>query len=190
MTISLTPPHLALISSVHADGWSCARTESSALIRGLTVTTLTAPVGQLTLRIEALDAVAALTLSAGGGEGLAAGGYYTVSYLPWRATASILSPRLLAAIAGASAEALPCSERGATSDDLIRHLKPAGWRHTDEHSHDVRLWGQLTSPDGTRQITWGPDEDTWHVTRLHDHAAITADDATPLTVLRAMAEAE
>ena len=190
MTIPPTPPHVELISSLHADGWSCARTESSALIRGLTVTTLTAPVGQLTIRVEALDVVAALTLSAGGGEGLAAGGYYTVGYLPWRATASILSPRLLAAIADASADSLPCRERGATADDLIRQLKPAGWKHTEEHGRDVLLRGQLESPDATRRIAWGPDEDAWHIARLHEHAAITADDATPLTVLRAMAEAE
>lgn len=182
-TTTTADPHTALIKALREHGWSSTGTEDSALITGLCTTTLTAPVGELTVRIEAVGAVAALTLSANATEGWQDGRYYQ----PWRATAPVLSERDLDKLARAGEEARLGHERGADVEELARHLKPKGWKHTEEHSHDVLLGGQLTSYDGTRQISWGPDEDSWRITDRAAHTVITADDATPITVLRVMA---
>lgn len=183
-TTSSGPAPAALIAALHGQDWASTRTEHSALITGLSTTTLTAPVGELTVRIEAVGAVAALTLSANAPEGMSETWRY---YAPWRATAPVLSGRMLDKIARASEQARLGGESGVDEDELIRHLKPKGWKHTEEHSHDELLWGLLASPDGTRQITWGPDYEAWRITDRTEHTVITADDCTPITVLRVMA---
>ena len=167
---SSAPPHTALITALRNDGWSGPRAEPSALITGLSVTTLTAPVGELTVRIEAVGAVAMLTLSANAPEGLTETRRY---YVPWRASAPMLPARMLEEIARASEEAREGGEHGADEDELIRHLKPKGWKHTEERSHDELLWGLLASPDGTRQITWGPNYESWRITDRTAHTVIT-----------------
>lgn len=183
-TTSCAAPHAALITALRNDGWSGPHAEPSALITGLSVTTLTAPVGELSVRIEAVGAVAMLTLNANAPEGLTDARRY---YVPWRATAPVLPERMLEEIARASEEAREGGEHGADEGELVRHLKPKGWKHTEEHAHDELLWGCLASPDGTRQITWGPDYESWRITDHAAHTVITADDCTPITVLRVMA---
>jgi hypothetical protein len=183
-TTSSAPAHAVLIAALRGHGWASTRTEPSALITGLSATTLTAPVGELTVRIEAVGGVAALTLSANAPEGMTEARRY---YVPWRATAPVLSGRMLDKIARASEEARLGGESGTDEDELIRHLKPKGWKLTEERSHDELLRGLLASPDGTRQITWGPDYETWRITDHTEHTVITTDDCTPITVLRVMA---
>jgi hypothetical protein len=183
-TATSAAPHLALIAALHGHGWIRTRTEASALITGLTITTLTAPVGELIVRIEAIGAIAALTLRASAPAGMNETRRY---YVPWQASCPVLAERTLEKIARAGAEARLSGEGPADEDELIRHLKPKGWKHTEEHSHDELLWGQLTSPDATRQITWDPGEDTWQITDHTTHTVIEADSSTPITVLRVMA---
>jgi hypothetical protein len=183
-TTSAAPAHAALITALRNSGWNGPRAEPSALITGLSVTTLTAPVGELTVRIESVGAVAMLTLSANAPEGMTETRRY---YVPWRASAPVVPARMLDKIARASEEARQGGESGADEDELIRHLKPKGWKHTEERSHDELLWGLLASPDGTRQITWGSDFETWRVTDHTEHTVITTDDCTPIAVLRVMA---
>ena len=183
-TATTAAPHRALITTLRDHGWIQVRTEVSALITGLTVTTLTAPVGELIVRIEAIGAVAALTLRASAPAGMSETGRY---YVPWHASCPVLAEEMLEKIARAGAEARLGGEGSTDEDELVRHLKPKGWKHTEEHSHDELLWGQLTSPDATRQITWGPSEDTWKITDHAAHTVIEADDCTPISVLRVMA---
>lgn len=184
ITKSCAPAHAALVTALRNDGWTGPRAEPSALITGLSVTMLTAPVGELTVRIESVGAVAMLTLSASALEGMTETRRY---HVPWRASTQVLTARMLDKIARASEEARKGGESGTNEDELIRHLKPKGWKHTEERSHDELLWGLLASPDGTRQITWGPDSETWRITDHAEHTVITTDDCTPITVLRVMA---
>ena len=183
-TTPSAPLHAALITTLHTHGWATTGPEDSALITGLSTTTLTAPVGELTVPVEAVGAIAVLTLSANPPEGVTETGRY---YAAWQAVAPVLSERELDKLARASEGARVGEEPGADADELIRQLKPKSWKHTEEYSCDELFCSRLTSPDATRQISWGADEESWRIAHRSEQSVITADGATPITVLRVMA---
>ncbi|WP_034261785.1 hypothetical protein [Actinospica robiniae] len=174
------PPHLILINALYAHGWESTGPEPSALITGLTSITFTAPVGELAVRIEAVGATSMLTLTGNAP-------YGPDTCVCWRAISPVLPIDVVEQIARAGEDARRNAEACTEVAELIADLEARGWIHTEEHSHDELLGAQLASPDDAARITWGPEEDEFHITDRRTHHTITADYATPLRVLRVMA---
>jgi hypothetical protein len=187
MPFSNPTPSSALIIELEDAGWSELRTEDSELIRGLSATTLKAPEGRLTVRVEGHGRACAVTLYVPRADPDARG--YR-SFTSWRASSPWLSARTIAAIATAATAAVADNEYPTDEREMVAALTARGWTHSQECAHDELLWGALTSPDGDREITWssGEDEEGWHVARRGENTEIRVGRSVPCTVLCALGE--
>lgn len=183
----MTVPRLTTLTrDLRTIGWTVHSYHESALITGLTTTTLDAPGGHLTARVEQFGSVSALTLDA----------YDTARDTPgarfhaWQATATGLTATALDAIGAAATRAVAERESGPDEDRLFGLLTAAGWTYAEERAHDQLLAGVATSPDGTRTVSVDDSGDEVHIAHRNTGTTITASDTTPPGVVRAMATAD